>query len=119
VGSETDPIVSKSYLEKYVRENSGGATAGAPLFEIIQLSLNQTILLGESTQLILRSGEGTAVAGLNGLSDITEGINLDNNAIVKKDHLLISPKNDGRGIKITSEIAYILVCGNYTILSPQ
>jgi hypothetical protein len=105
-GSTDDPIVTKSYVDQNAK------------FTILQLSAGQNLLTGESTEVILRSGDATSIAGqMGGLSDVTAdtagGLGTGN-AIIR-DHLIISARNDGRGIRITSDTAFLMVKGTYTL----
>lgn len=102
-GSEADPLVSKSYLD--------GKTSYVPL----QLQPGQSLIGGEGTEIILRSGEGTAIDnGANGVSDISGSRDLMSGMKVELNHLLLVPRGDGRGIKVSTE-AWVLIRGSYTI----
>lgn len=102
-GSEADPLVSKSYVD--------GKTSYVPL----QLQPGQSLIGDEGTEIILRSGEGTAIDnGANGVSDISGGRDLMSGMKVELNHLLLVPRGDGRGIKVTTE-AWVLIRGSYTI----
>ena len=76
-----------------------------------------SILIGEQgTEMILRSGSAVVIAeGINGLQDITDGVDLPANAIVPNNHLLIVPRTDGRGIFIERDETYVMLRGNYEI----
>ncbi|GAE87367.1 hypothetical protein [Acetivibrio straminisolvens] len=52
-----------------------------------------------------------------GLSDITSGTGADINTDdeVPLNHLLLVSRDDGRGLRVTSEKAWVLVKGPYTI----
>jgi hypothetical protein len=102
-GSEADPLVSKSYVD--------GKTSYVPL----QLQPGQSLIGDEGTEIILRSGEGTAIDnGANGVSDISSGRDLMSGMKVELNHLLLVPRADGRGIKVSTE-AWVLIRGSYTI----
>ena len=65
--------------------------------------------------MIPRTGSLTVIAGASGgLSDITEGANLDQGNKATKDHLLIAPRSDGRGLKANTK-AIVLVRGSYSV----
>ena len=87
-------------------------------FIAVELKQNQVLNCGESTEIILRSGKATAIGGEGGgLSDITSGTGADINTgkDVPLNHLLMISRDDGRGIKATSKIAWVLVKGPYSI----
>ena len=75
----------------------------------------QTIIGGEGTEIILRSGISTAwVHGPNGLSDVTTGSEVMGNEQIRQNHLLIVPRADGRGVRAVTE-CWFLIKGTYTI----
>lgn len=118
-GSESDPLVTKSYVDKalfdlkqYVNSRSGGSAT----FEIVYLEQGQQLLGDRGTEIILRSGIGTVVdAGRGGLADITQGKDVTNGENVLQHHLLIVPRDDGRGVKAVNDNVILLVKGGYTL----
>lgn len=102
-GSETDPVVTKSYVDSKVS------------YLPVKLEAGQKLIGDEGTEVILRSGEATAIDnGANGVSDITEGKDLMTGNIVTANHLLLIPRKDGRGIMVSTE-AWVMIRGNYTV----
>lgn len=85
---------------------------------VVQLAYGQTVRAGESCEMILRSGTASVVLDAlsqGGISDLTAGADLVNGESVALNHLLLVPRADGRGISITSDIAYIMIKGAYSI----
>ena len=126
--SENDPIVTLSYLkdifapqlkEEIKSETAVPAPETSVGYEVVELSAGQTLTSGTGTvELILRPGSAATVISeheQNGLSDITSALEVLNGEEVGVNHALIIPRNDGRGIKITSDKAYVLVRGDYKI----
>lgn len=106
-GSEADPVVTKSYVDS--------VAGGGGSYKIVQMTAGQTILGGEGTEMILRAGEAYAVVpGTNGISDMTDGVDLMYGANIGMNHLLLVPRNDGRGIYAVTDV-YIMVRGSYTL----
>ena len=102
-GSAEDPIVSKSYVD------------ARTTFSPIELTEGQRLIGGEGAEFILRSGEATAIDnGQNGVSDLTSGTDLMTGNVVLPNHLLLVPRDDGRGITAVTEI-WVMVRGDYTI----
>lgn len=102
-GSEGDPVVTKSYVDS--------KTAYTP----ISLTAGQKLIGGEGCEIILRSGEASAIGNSsNGVSDVTAGMDLMSGAYVGANHLLLVPRNDGRGIYAITDI-WVMVRGTYTI----
>lgn len=102
-GSETDPVVTKSYVD------------GKVSYKPVRLETGQKLIGDEGTEVILRSGEATAIDnGSNGISDITAGKDLMTGNTVAANHLLLIPRKDGRGIAVSTE-AWVMIRGNYTV----
>lgn len=102
-GSEGDPLVTQAYVDKKTT------------FQPINLSAGQKFMGGAGTELILRAGEATAIDnGANGISDVTSGKDLMTGQTVSLNHLILVPREDGRGIFATTAIT-VMVRGNYTI----
>lgn len=131
-GSSEDPLVAKSYVDDKINQvlavinttvgsnNEGTSTStnvqiSGNSFKPVLVEVGQTIYGKEGTELILRSGKGNAVVpGAEGIANITNGAELKNTNAVSKNQLLIIPRDDGRGIKVT-EKAWFLVKGDYEI----
>jgi len=89
-------------------------------FEILELKSGQHLVIGASAEMLLRGGSAVAVgsnAGLGGLVDLTSGTGKDvmGGENVPLNHLLMSPRDDGRGLVVTSDTAWVMVKGEYTI----
>ena len=102
-GSDGDPLVSQSYVD--------AKTTYTP----IQLTAGQSLIGKEGTEIILRSGEATAIGNTeNGISDVTGGADLMTGTPVQLNHLLLTPRDDGRGIKAVTDI-WVMVRGEYVV----
>lgn len=116
-----DPLVSLSYLNKRLEQiesrlqgdsPTGGGTSN---LEVVNLESGDELIVAQGTEMIPRTGSLTVIAGASGgLSDITEGANLDQGNKATKDHLLIAPRSDGRGLKANTK-AIVLVRGSYSV----
>lgn len=145
-GTQTDPLVTKSYVEKRLTEiekkvtdaataqttqqvnsaksqlealikasaSTGGST-GASEFSLIQVKTGDVIIMGENAQFVMRAGLATAIGGQGGgLSDLTAGKDLKNGESLETNHLVLIPKNDGRGIKMGYD-GWLMIKGSYQI----
>lgn len=124
-GSSEDPVVTKSYVDKVVSalkselQSAPAAPGGesSAQWEVVFAEAGKTIIGGQGTEMILRSGKAVAVCeGENGLSDLTGGADIMNGSNIGLNHLLLIPRADGRGIKCTTD-AYVMVLGFYEIKS--
>lgn len=104
-GSVDDPIVTKSYVDQKVAElvrqelaNVGGGSGGAAL-EVVTLPAGKRLIVAGGGEVIVRTGKAVVYsADSNGLSDLTEGIDIAPGKPVPANHLILFPKN-GRGIE--------------------
>lgn len=72
----------------------------------------------ESLEIILRTGLSQVVSPFDsqGLSNITNGTDMLDGASLIKNHLLIIPRNDGRGVRVLSrDGAWFMIRGEYTV----
>lgn len=117
-GSSDDPLVTKSYVDgkiAEVKQNSGGSSGSAATYKAISLEEGQKLIGKDGTEIILRSGEATAIDnGSNGISDLTAGKDLWTGDTVNSNHQLLVPRADGRGIKAKT-IIWVMVRGDYAI----
>lgn len=98
-------------LQEAIGQQSGGSDG----FVVVMLTKGQTLLTGSGTELIVRSGNITAIKGTNGaLADVTAAKDINSGEAVALNHLLISSRDDGRGIKASHE-SYLLIRGTYSI----
>jgi len=129
-GTDSDPLVTLSYVDKRFEEldtyldskladqpEKETASTSASLFEILEVKAGGMIYLGDSTEFILRSGEGLAIASSNGgLANLTEGYDIEHSKSIPKNHHILNPQNDGRGIAITKD-AWVMIKGPYSVVT--
>lgn len=129
-GSEDNPLITKLYLDDIVEDikgsiekleakiaslEKGGSSQAASSWEVIQVEAGKSVLGGEGTEIVLRSGVATALDnGANGISDLTAGADLMGGTSIVQNHLLLVPRQDGRGIKCQNS-CWVMVLGAYTI----
>lgn len=118
-GSVGDPLVTKSYLEKMLKENGGGNTtaptvaSGDGVFKRELLSAGKTLTAAAGAEVMLYSGAANVVtkykAGVINLS--TNKVAANKAKVVQYHTYLIA----GRSSIKTTQRSYIYVKGNYTI----
>ena len=135
-GSQTDPLVTKSYLdgpfmkqvqtlvdqtvdarkaelEKAAGQNGG--TANGNVFSVVTLSQGQTLVGDVGCEVMLRVG--TAVCGTSdsvGLIDTTTGANLGNGKSLVTNHLYMVTIST-RTVTATAGTVKVLARGPYTV----
>ncbi len=118
-GSTEDPLVTKSYVDEKIRQLVGTGTGGGGGFvELVveELKVGQILVAGPGTEFILRGGKATAYGDpKNGIPDLTGGIDIPIGKPIPLNHLLLFPRDDGRGIKITAGPAFVMIRGPYSI----
>ena len=142
-GSNSDPVVTKGYVDRLIQElpihkkiaaqeeiigllNSqlntlksevdgleSGAT-GDNTYKVVEVNPGEKLIGKQGTEIILRGGEGTViVSNLGGLQDVTQGVDITT-GLVPKYHLLITPRDDQRGVLVTKKATF-MVRGGYTV----
>jgi hypothetical protein len=107
-GSESDPVVTKSYVDKRTAEAGG-------TFVPVEVEAGGVIIGGAGAEIIVRSGAGTVVCpGIDGISDLTGGSDLTAGDRASANHLLLVPRDDGRGVAATTNL-WVMVRGPYTV----
>ncbi|MDD2189404.1 MAG: hypothetical protein PHV71_00490 [Eubacteriales bacterium] len=113
-GSENDPLVTKSYVDSQIAKYGGNGSAPNE-YTVVEVKAGQSVLGGEGTEIILRSGEASAIDnGANGVSDLTAGQDLITGQNVSLNHLLLVPRDDGRGIYALTDI-FVMIRGPYSL----
>lgn len=112
----------KTELTEAVRAELQAEMAASTQYEVLEMHSGQQFLASGACEVILRSGDASVVvtdpvniANQIGLSDVTTGGELLIGASMPKNHYIIIPRGDGRGFCVTSDIAYIMVRGAYTV----
>lgn len=126
-GSSKDPLITLSYLNKEIDKlksyidsklkdmEVGPGESNTNEMEVVEVEAGQSLIGKSGTEIILRGGKGRIIAGkLGGLSDITRGTDLKMGVTAPANHLLIVPRDDGRGVYVTKD-AIFLVRGSYEI----
>lgn len=99
-GSNDDPLVTRSFLEGYMR------------WQVAELNPGQSFIAGAGTELILRQGAAAAVDSTgNGIPDLTGGRSIAAGEPVPMNHLLTFPRDDKRGIKAWKKVVIMYRCG--------
>lgn len=127
--AEKDSPASKGYVNEKIEElletlESGGIINVAPSapsdlskykYVPVHVGVGQKLIGDEGTEVILRVGRSFAVVtGAESLIDVTSGTELKDKAEISKNHIVIVPRNDGRGVRVVED-AWFLVKGGYTI----
>ncbi len=89
-------------------------------FTPVQFFEGDKVIFSEGTEFILRSGEARVIDDTgNGMPDLTDGNNLHSEDLLPKNHLILSPRDDGRGIKTTSISIWLMVKGDYKVIKAE
>lgn len=124
-GSESDPLVTLSYvntkieqIKSYVDDrisNLGASNNSGSELVIVNVPKGSYLICSAGTEIILRSGKAMAVVSpQGGLADVTAGVDLEKDASIPSNHLLIIPRDDGRGAYATTDTIF-MVRGEYEV----
>ena len=122
--------INKTKDCNYIDVKLGGTNGNSneeSSWQVVEVSGEESLICMSGTEVILRSGSGEAISNIstiiqngiekridNGLTDVTDGKDLKMGASIPRDHLLIIPRDDGRGIYCISN-SFFLVKGAYEI----
>jgi hypothetical protein len=112
--NEIDALTTRvDFLDNTVREVSDST-----IYQVLHLYAGDIVYALGTSEVILRTGSATVIGNTSneGLSDSTTGENLAPDASLTKDHLVIIPRGDGRGLKITGE-CYLMYRGSYSYIA--
>jgi len=90
--------------------NSSQVVPFTPLF----VPSGSTLIADAGAEFILRSGSAYVIAGPNGLVDVTAGRDIANGQPVSRNHLMLVPATDGRGLSFASD-AWLMIKGGFAI----
>lgn len=129
-GSADDPVVTKSYVDAKVAElvkaeldkrgttGSGTSSNVESSLEVVVVPVGKTMIVKAGGELVVRTGSAIAVSSdANGLSDMTDGLDIAPGKPVGNNHLILFPR-DGRGVTTASDSKtdlIVLVRGGYEL----
>ncbi len=127
-GTNDDPLVTLSFVEQrieqlkfYIDEKlaaitpSNGGGGGDNQLVVVELKPGQKLIAGQGTEIILRGGKALVIDNpQGGLANVTAARDLRMNEVVPPNHLLIVPRDDGRGVKAENDVV-LIVRGSYRV----
>ncbi|RKP47271.1 hypothetical protein D7Z26_23495 [Cohnella endophytica] len=125
-GSVDDPIVTKGYVDSVVSKlvqqelakqgSTGGG--GSSKLETVTVPWGTKLVVEDGGEMIVRTGKAIAYSSdANGLSDLTDGLDVKPGKPVKNDHLILNPRG-ARGIEADPKQTkglIVLVRGGYKL----
>ncbi len=126
-GSESDPIVTASYVTKYFSEEIqrfmdltvkpyvAQYAGGSMQWEVVELAAGQKLIGQAGAEIIVRTGRAVIVdETINGIPDLTAGADLKAGTPVTLNHHLVVPRSDGRGI-LAQDSVWVMYKGQASI----
>lgn len=114
-GTINDPLVTKSYVDQKISEIGIDNSAQNNTYEVVFVPAGKVILGKQGSEVILRSGTAKAIDAIGGgLQDMTDGVDVIGGENIKKYHLMIIPREDGRGMVAETDCT-LMVRGGYEI----
>lgn len=111
--SDTSPAPTEA-------DSAVSSDAGSNSYTLLELSLGQTVYADSICEFIVRPGSKVAAVSpfpAQGIADITNGIEVLSGEMISINAYCLIPRgNDGRGITVLSEKAYVMIRGEYTIV---
>lgn len=127
-GDENDPVITLSYItdkvipeiyeyidSKLSKQESNVTISDDAKFAIAEVPAGETVICDDSCEIILRAGKAKVIATeKGGLADTTAGVDLADGCDMPKNHLLIVPVDDGRGLETETD-CILMIKGKYSI----
>ena len=129
-GTASDPLVTQRYVDERIAQlqaqitalqnqlGSGGGQPGTPgqvvPFTPLFVPRGSTLIAEAGVEFILRSGTAHVIAGPNGLVDVTAGRDIANGQSVNRNHLMLVPATDGRGLHFATD-SWLMIKGGFVI----
>lgn len=115
LASGEDPVISLSYLNDIFMPKVETKIRDQAVFTVVTVTKGKTFCAKEGCEFIIRGGEAVIIASSNGgVSDTTDGVDLGSKEPAPANHLLIVPRDDGRGFQAKTDVI-IMVKGGYEI----
>ncbi|URN96078.1 MAG: hypothetical protein NAG76_07575 [Candidatus Pristimantibacillus lignocellulolyticus] len=118
-GTVSDPVVTKSYVDEQMAKLSGGGSTGGTTtatLEVVTVPADRILMVKAGSEIVIRSGKAIAYSSdSNGISDVTDGVDIKNGVAVPTNHEIWFPR-DGRGVQAaagTTGSLIVLVKGSY------
>lgn len=137
-GDSNDPIVVLSYLNDRIKAlisdykldelddlhekvdnlaSSGGTGGSSAALEVVEIHAGEKLIAGAGAELILRGGKAFVIGSeMGGISNVTAGKDFVAGMEFVPNHLMIVPRDDGRGA-YTNDYAIFMVRGTYEIIN--
>lgn len=106
-GSINDPVVTKSYIDQQVaglvkaeiaKQAGGQSDQGGQKVEVVTVPVGKFLIAADGAEFIVRAGKAVVYsADSNGISDLTDGVDITNGKPVPSNHLILFPRG-GRGV---------------------
>jgi hypothetical protein len=93
----------------------GGGQGSGDKFQVVNVKSGSKLLCGSSTEFILRAGKAECVTTpMGGISNVTVGKDIKLGETIPLNHLIIVPRDDGRGLDAISDCV-VMIRGNFQI----
>ena len=124
-GTESDPVITLSYIKDTVipeiyeyidsKISDKSSPESGQTFVVAEVPEGKRIICDAGCELILRSGKAEIIATKKGgIADTTAGTDLPDGSEVPKNHLLIVPVDDGRGMDMETD-CILMIKGGYSV----
>ncbi len=121
-GDSSDPLVTLTYITDVLLPDVDARIerkvndVQSATFKLINVDAGDVIYGEMGTELMVRSGGATIIAGKNGggIADLTSGSDLAGDTYVSLNHHLLIPRSDSRGLYFVTD-SIIMVKGKYSL----
>lgn len=113
-----DPLITESYLNEVFMKDVKDyidTSKAETVFSVLTVKKGQSLVGEAGAEIILRQGKAEVIgAELGGLSDVTLAGDIPSGSAMPANHLLIIPRDDGRGFKAETDVV-VMIKGKYEV----
>lgn len=114
-----DESNGKEFETEEIYTPIGEDKTSSATYEVVELKNGDAIYAVTACDIMLRSGTAVCIApdANQGIADYTSAEEIYNGMSFVKNHMCLIPRGDGRGLLATSESVFVMIRGDYTIVS--
>lgn len=88
-------------------------------YVVIELTAGDAVYASDACDIMLRAGQAVCIApdANQGIADYTDAVEIYNGQALTKNHMCLIPRGDGRGVRAVSESVFIMIRGDYVVVS--
>ena len=119
--AKIDAMEAELEILRQVDSSYDPSSASLEQYTVLHVMQGTVVNASAACDIMLRAGEAEAVvpeSAQGNLSDYTVGAEIGDGEAIPLNHMILIARGDGRGIRVLSGEAYIMIRGEYTVDEP-